>query len=97
MPLDDPVESLLAERRRAVHTYSVTHETITRFIYDLSSLVKFIHSEKATKFCEISIIDSTGTTLDKSTVEIFQIFVAFLRYMNSHEVALRNVLLSKKI
>ena len=37
--LDDPVESLLTERRGAVHTYSVTHETITRFIYDLSLLV----------------------------------------------------------
>ena len=77
MPLDDPVEPLLAERRRAVHTYSVTHETITRFIYDLSSLVKFIYTEKATKFCEISIIDLTGTTLDKSTVEISQNFEAF--------------------
>ena len=26
-------------------------------------LVKFIYSEKATKFCEISTVDLTGTTL----------------------------------
>ena len=31
-------------------------------------LVKFIYSEKATEFCEISTVDLTGTTLDKSTV-----------------------------
>ena len=79
--LDDPVpvESLVTERRRAVHTYSVTHETITRFIYDLSSLVKFIYSEKAKIFCEISIIDLTDTTYVCTvyTVEIYQNFVAF--------------------
>ena len=44
--------------------------------------IKFIYSEKATKFCEISTIDLTGTTQDKSTVAILQNFVAFSEYMN---------------
>ena len=35
-------------------------------------LVKFIYTEKATKFCEISTVDLTVTTWDKSTVEITQ-------------------------
>ena len=44
--------------------------------------LKFIYSEKATKFCEIStLILSTGHT-DKSKVEILQNFVAFSEYMN---------------
>ena len=45
-------------------------------------LLKFVYSEKATKFCEISTVDLTGTTSDKSTVEIAQNFVAFSEYMN---------------
>ena len=44
--------------------------------------LKFIYSERVTKFSEISTVDLTGTTLDKSTVEILQNFVAFLEYMN---------------
>ena len=44
--------------------------------------IKFIFPEKATKFCEISSVDLTVTTLDKSTVEILQKFVAFSEYMN---------------
>ena len=44
--------------------------------------VKFIHSEKATKFCEIFTLLLTGTTLDKSKVKISQNCVAFSEYMN---------------
>ena len=45
--------------------------------------LKFIYSEKATKFCEIStIVDLTGTTKDKYTADVSQIFVAFSEYMN---------------
>ena len=44
--------------------------------------LKFIYSEKAIKFCEISNVDLTVTTYDKSTVEILQNFVAFSEYMN---------------
>ena len=45
-------------------------------------IVKFIYSEKATKFCEISTLLLTGTNKDKSKVEILQNFVAFSEYMN---------------
>ena len=44
--------------------------------------LKFIYSEKATKFCEISTVDLTITTWDKSMVEISQKLVAFSEYMN---------------
>ena len=44
--------------------------------------LKSIYSEKATKFCKISTVDLTVTTLDKSKVEISQSFVAFSEYMN---------------
>ena len=46
------------------------------------SVVKFIYSEKATKFCEISTVDLSYVVTVKSTVEISQIFVAFSEYMN---------------
>ena len=44
--------------------------------------IKSIYSEKVTQFREISTVDLTITTQDKSTVEISQKFVAFLEYMN---------------
>ena len=56
--------------------------------YFLSSLcmtvrmLKFIYFEKATKFCEISTLLLTGTTLDKSKAKISQNFVAFSEYIN---------------
>ena len=45
-------------------------------------LIKFIYSEKATKFCEISTVDLSYEVPVKSTVEISQNFVAFSEYMN---------------
>ena len=44
--------------------------------------IKFIYSEKATKFCEIPTLLFTDTTYNKSKVEILQNFVAFSEYMN---------------
>ena len=44
--------------------------------------IKFIYSEKATNFCEISIIDLSYVVPVKSKVEILQNFVAFSEYMN---------------
>ena len=44
--------------------------------------IKFIYSEKATKFCEPSTLLMTGTTLDNIKVEISDNFVAFSEYMN---------------
>ena len=52
------------------------------FQYKNAIYVKFIYSEKATKFCEISTVDLTVTTEDKFKVEISQNFVAFSEYMN---------------
>ena len=50
-----------------------------------SAQVKFIYSEKATKFCEISILNLTRVHAVKSKVEISQNFVAFSEYMNFKE------------
>ena len=44
--------------------------------------VKFIYSEKATKFCKISTLDLTVLHTVKSKVEILQNFVAFSEHMN---------------
>ena len=44
--------------------------------------VKFIYSEKATKFCEISTLLLSYVVPVKSKVEIPQNFVAFSEYMN---------------
>ena len=47
-----------------------------------SHLLKFIYSEKATKFCEISTLFLSECTVDKGKVEILQNFVVFLEYTN---------------
>ena len=44
--------------------------------------VKFIYSEKATKFCEISTRDSSYVVPVKTKVEISHNFLAFSEYMN---------------
>ena len=43
---------------------------------------KFIYSEKATKFCEISNFPLVLCSASKSKVEILQKFAAFSEYMN---------------
>ena len=47
----------------------------------LRNQLKFIYSEKATKFCEISTLDLTVCSTVKSKVEISQNFVAFSEYI----------------
>ena len=47
--------------------------------------VKFIYSEKATKFCEIIPLLLTVCTVVKSKGKISQNFVAFSDYMNFTE------------
>ena len=44
--------------------------------------LKFIYSEKATTFCEISALLLSTVHTDKSKVEILQNFVAFSEYIN---------------
>ena len=45
-------------------------------------MLKFIYSEKATKFCEISTSLLSYVVPVKSKVEISQNFMAFSEYMN---------------
>ena len=49
--------------------------------------LKFIYSEKATKFCEISTLLLTVCTVVNSKVEISQNFVAFSEYMNFNKLS----------
>ena len=46
-------------------------------------LLKFIYSDKATKFCEISTVDLSYVVPVKSMVEISQNFVAFSELYSS--------------
>ena len=47
-----------------------------------SLIIKFIYSEKATKFCEICTLLLTAVHIVKSKVKISQTFLAFSEYMN---------------
>jgi hypothetical protein len=51
----------------------------------VTTAVKFIYFEKATKCCEISTVDLSYVVLVKSTVENSQDFVAFSEYMNFNQ------------
>ena len=57
----------------------------------ITDVIKFIYSEKATKFCETSTLDLTVLHMVKSKVEISQNFVAFSEYMNFIRHELKNV------
>ena len=46
----------------------------------VSTVLKFIYSEKATIFFEISTVDLSYVVMVKSTVDISQNFVAFSEY-----------------
>ena len=58
-------------------------------IIHLLDKLKFIYSEKATKFCEISIVDLSYVVPVNFMVEISQNFVTFSEYMNFIEKAER--------
>ena len=55
-------------------------------------MIKFIYSEKATKFCEISTLLFSYVVPVKSKVEISQNFVAFSEYMNFNSVQFLSIL-----
>ena len=74
---------------------STLHKGFSDFIFffffflfsSLKYMLKFIYSEKATKFCEIStLLALIGTTQDKSKVEISHNFLAFSEYMNFNQL-----------
>ena len=50
--------------------------------------LKFVYSEKATKFCEISTLLLSTVHTDKCKVEISQNFVAFSEYMNFNSITI---------
>ena len=60
-------------------------------------VLKFIYSEKTTKFCEISTVDLSYVVTVKSTMEISQNCVAFSEYMNFKNGVLRIHLLGIKM
>ena len=55
---------------------------VQRYILRIWNEIKFVYSEKATKFCEISPLLLSTVHTDKSKVEISQNFVAFSKSMN---------------
>ena len=55
---------------------------ITKQQHLFLELVKFIYSEKAKKFCEISTLLLSYLVPFKTKMEILQTFVAFSEYMN---------------
>ena len=65
-----------------VKCVAVGDGAVGKFLSCLHVFLKFIYSEKATKFCEISTVDLSYVATVKSTVEILQNSVAFTEYMN---------------
>ena len=64
------------------HLESITH--VCRPI--LLAYIKFIYSEKATKFCEISTVDLSYVAPIKSTVEILKKFAKFCGLLRVYEL-----------
>ena len=60
----------------------ITLEIIHRYVEVCFKLLKFIYSEKATKFCEIFILLLSCVVPVKSKVKILQNCVAFPEYLN---------------
>ena len=56
------------------------HHLAGKFLPDFT--VKFVYSEKATKFCEIFPLLLSEVHTDKSKVDILQNFVTFSEYVN---------------
>ena len=59
-----------------------TYDIMNGIKWPLLLEIKFIYSEKATKFCEIFILLLSFVVPVKSKVKISQNFVAFSEYMN---------------
>ena len=53
----------------------------------LLCIIKFIYSEKATNFCEISNVSLSYAVTVKSKVEILKFFLAFSEFMNFYYLA----------
>ena len=55
----------------------------------VTAFLKFIYSEKAKKFCEISTVLLSYVVPVKSELEILQSFAAFSEYMNFNEILIK--------
>ena len=75
--------------QRIIKTESV--KKIKAVYITRSEHLKFIYSEKATRFCEISTLLLTACTVVKRKVEISQNFVAFSEYMNFKSIWVCNL------
>ena len=73
---------LSAAKGQKIHSLGVGYWILSYVSTIKYILVKFIYSEKATHFCEISTVDLSYLVTVNSTVEISQKFVAFSEYMN---------------
>ena len=74
-------------------TYSIlTGQTKVEFV--IYWVLKFIYSEKATKFCEISTLILSYVVPVKSKVKISPKFVAFSEYMNFNTFFFLNYILT---
>ena len=62
--------------------FMTSNHIITLIMKTITISKKFIYSEKATKFCEISTSLLSYVVPVKSKAEISQNFVAFSEYMN---------------
>ena len=54
--------------------------------HELRKTLKFIYSEKATKFCKIFLLLLSVCTVDKSKETISQNFVGFSEYTNFNKI-----------
>ena len=79
-------------KRRGVFAVQKTKMNFDQ-ILSVDKLVKFIYSEKAPNFCEISTVDLSYVVPVKSTVEVSQNFVAFSEYMNFISLEKPNLIL----
>ena len=67
---------------RKVWYYHIWIQNYLGFILLILTYIKFIYSEKATKFCEIFTLLLSYVVPVKSKVKISQNIVAFSEYMN---------------
>ena len=73
---------LLGQDRVILFSFLVEKEIVRNICYKNHRFVKFLYSEKATKFCEIFPLLLFVYTVDKSKGKILQNFVAFSEYKN---------------
>ena len=88
LDLDSIWESIFGTKASDVggqnQTEMINEKIRIRWGYNIrkANFLKFIYSEKPTKFCEISNVDLSYVVPVKSRLEILQNFMAFSKYVN---------------